>query len=297
MAETPTTAVVTIFPTQNDVVGGDVIAGLSAAGSGKTIGELVLRYANANPYLGINYVKQGTYALVSGRTFRINSLIANIAGYLVLAKATAETLTGEASLTNYVWLQLVRNASAQVTGARWLVTTSTTAPALPTNGVAGDQVLVHQLVVAASSITSQVASPRMILHAGKTIVYDGAGGNLSTGGIANDANAQLWGFGGFPVLFDGTLSVDIEWGHNDASSSSVAGRWDGVIFTDTLGGTSVVAHQSFAPTSTFNHDFHPRHRYAPAAGLRTFVPAVKNKTGGTATLTIGVAWFEVKVAA
>lgn len=203
MAETATTASATIFPTTTDVVGGDVVSGLSAAGSGKTIGELAWRYLRANPYAGINYVRQGTYALVSGRTFRYNSTIAQIAGYLVLCDTTAETLTTEASDTCYTWLQLVRNASGQVTGARWVVSSTETIPALPTNGITGDQVMLGYQTANASAITAQGSTYRGYVQPGTRIA-------TATPNTANSGAVASIDINSIPLVGDGVTTYCVQ---------------------------------------------------------------------------------------
>lgn len=195
MAETATTATCTIMPTTADVVGGAGVAagstfGWGSTGSGKTLREhnLATRLQQM-PHAGYNYVKEGgTYALVSGRTFRYDSAWANIAGYLVRTKDTGETLTSEASTTCYTWLQLVRNSSLQVTGARWVVTNSTAVPALPTNGITGDQVLFGYTTANASAITAQSSTPRGIILPGKVIARSANNGGAVSGASGTIVN-------------------------------------------------------------------------------------------------------------
>jgi hypothetical protein len=204
MATVTTTATTTVFPTTNDVVGG---SGWTAAGSGKTLAEKWIATLHKYPFDEVPYVKSGgAYQNVSGRTFRWTTLSAMINGYVIVTAATPETLTSEASTTCYTWLQLVRNASGLVTGARWSVTTTPGPPALPTNALEGDQVLIGTTVANASAITSTsiplrgvIVAPRMpgieIIRAlGKDIIaasIDTLDINSSSAGLAM-LDGEVW---------------------------------------------------------------------------------------------------------
>jgi len=171
MGTVTTTASVGVFPTAQDVNRNDAFGYLGAVADGKTLAELPLSLMwKLHPWHGYSYVSSGgAYTLVSGRTFRHSTFRAMINGYVVEGKSTPETLTCEASSTCYTWLQLVRNSAEQVTGARWVVTTTASVPSLPTYGIAGDQVMFGQVTAGASTITSQYDTHRGIIMPGAQV--------------------------------------------------------------------------------------------------------------------------------
>lgn len=128
---------VKIFPTVNDVGGG---------GAGKVITEDNL-VKLIKMFLGQNFVLSGFTVPASSTTLNLDVAAgeANIAGYRVVID-TATTVTCTASVTNYIYLKLTRDASKNVTGATFEVNTTGTAPA--------DSILIATAVTDASTVTS-----------------------------------------------------------------------------------------------------------------------------------------------
>ncbi len=229
MATATTTATVTVFPTTQDVVGG---SGYSTTGDGKTLREPLLAQMHAMPFADIPYVKSGgAYQLVSGRTVRYTTAWACIAGYIVRTLATPETLTCYASATSYVWLQLVRNVSGQVTGARWAVTDTATAPTLPTNGVTGDQVMFGQVACNASAVTAQYDTYRGIITPGKRTHLSQQTSNTDV--LNNGANGAS--LGTFILVGDGYTKWDLEFTAVEVVCNNGAGRLRIMLWRDGIG--------------------------------------------------------------
>jgi len=128
---------VKIFPTVNDVGGG---------GAGKVISEANLVNL-IRQFLRQNFVLTGFTVPASSTnlTLSVAAGEANISGYRVVID-TATTITCTASATNYIYLNLTRDASGNVTGAIFTVNTTGTATAY--------SILIATAVTDANTVTS-----------------------------------------------------------------------------------------------------------------------------------------------
>lgn len=179
-----------IFPSTNDVNGG-------VAGDGKTMKESNLVVVAAMPYHDRPYVKSGAAGSnAGGLDLSVASGHYMIGGYWVF-KDAAETVPLAASATNRVWLQLVKDASGNVTGTTWVVRTDTT--------VLSDAVITHQVVTGASTITTINDSYRGVIAPGKII---GHARRLSGANdlVSASAYTNILSFSGFS---DGVTHIEL----------------------------------------------------------------------------------------